>query len=415
MSAKVKRVKTPCVHSRCVQVKVRSLCKQAISVFSCKGKNGEIPLVIIPSPRSALSIMMQIPSGCSCLLQKFGKDIGEGTPGLHFYPAYYRIAYVVTRQSNTYDAPVQNCPTSDNVRVSIDVVLVFHISNAHDFIYRLGAKNFDEFLSGTVDEAIRMEVRKINHKDIYNLRGEKADYMLSLLNNKFGPAGVQFTSVKITSVWLPDKLAYNLEETTKMQKAMDKLRRQNTFEMMEIKLGCDMALEEIKRRSEQVLVSEQGRKKRAELEFEQRAVKAEEDGSVALIEAESKAEVDKMKAEAELKRTKTKLETYRIQELAKAESTANAMRVKADQEEEQAVIEATWKQEEMICEAGATKHDASAEKEASKCLAAKRKHELELREKSIMAGLAERGNFNLIGTSGDKIINAVMTGSLQKL
>jgi len=136
---------------------------------------------------------------------------------------------------------------------------------------------------------------------------------------------------------------------------------------------------------------------------------------VALIEAESKAEVDKLKSEAELRRTKTKLETYRIQELAKAESAANALRIKADQEEEQAVIEATWKQEEMICEAGATKHDASAEKEASKCLAAKRKHELELREKSIMAGLAERGNFNLIGTSGDKIINAVMTGSLQKL
>jgi len=261
MPARLTRSKTQCVHSRCVQVRSSDVCSEAVSIFSNKGKNGEIPLVIIPSPRSALSIMMQIPSGCSCLLQKFGQDIGEGMPGLHFYPAYYRIAYVVTKQSNTYDAPVQNCPTSDNVRVSIDVVLVFHISNAHDFIYRLGAKNFDEFLSGTVDEAIRMEVRKINHKEIYNMRGEKADYMLTLMNDKFGPAGVRFTAVKITSVWLPDKLAYNLEETTKMEKGMDKLRRQNTFEMMEIKLGCDMALEEIKRRSEQVLVSEQGRKK----------------------------------------------------------------------------------------------------------------------------------------------------------
>jgi len=400
------------VHSRCTQVRVSDICAKSVSVFSKKSKEGEIPLVIIPTARNRLSLMMSVPSGISCLLQKFGQDMGEAEPGLHIKPSFWRIAYVVSRQANTYDAPVLRAPTSDDVMVNVDVVLVFKIVDASKFVYKLGAQNFDEFLSGTVDEAIRMMVRKETHKTVYWLRGDRTKDMLPRLNEVFEGSGVMFSDVKITSVWLPNELANCLENTTKMDKKMDKLKRENEYEMLRINMQTAMNIEEIKRRLEQTLVAEQGRANRAELEFDQRKVKAEEDGRVALIDAESTSQVTHLETETQLKRTKVTLETLQVQENAQAKEYDLTVRKEAELNGEVREITASMNEKTMICEAEATKYEAAAEKEASKGLIHARKHELDLREKEILASLAGTGNFNLVGTSGDRLVAAMMTGKL---
>lgn len=358
--------------------------------------------------------MMMVPSGCFCIVQRFGRDIGGMGPGLHFLPAYFRIAYVVSMQATSYDAPVLTVPTSDNVRVNVDVVTVFKVVDASKFIYKLGAKHFDDYLSGAVDEAIRGAVRKEDHTTVYSLRGDRMEAMHKFLNEKFEPMGVQFTDFKVTSVWLPDNLANCLETTTKLNKAMERSMRQNEYEMLQIKMESEMAVEEIRRKQEQVLVSEAGRKRRAELEFEQRSVKAEEDGRVALIEAEGKVDVMHTETKGELDRKKTTLETFRIEELSKATAAASELKIDSNLEEEQAVIEAEAEAERMVMDAQIIKAEAASEKIASKCLAAKRKHDMDLREKSILGRLAERGRFNLIGAPGDRMINAMMTGKFEK-
>jgi regulator of protease activity HflC (stomatin/prohibitin superfamily) len=355
--------------------------------------------------------MMRVPSGVYCLVQRFGKDIGEVPPGLNWLPAWYRIAYIVSKQSCTYDAPVLQCPTADDVRVAVDVVLVFAINDPTKFIYKLGAKNFDDFLSGTVDEAIRVMVRKETHATVYSLRGSGQDLMLKTLNEKFLESGVRFSDVKVTSVFLPDNLAECLETTTKLQVAMSRLVRQNEYEMLEIKLESEMAIEEIRRKCEQVLVAESGRKRRAELEFEQRSVKAEEDGRVILIQSEGKADAEEVEIKARKDRTKLQFETLQVTEVAKAQAAAGATKVEADHEQERALIEADYKQAEMEYEAGVLRAHASYEKDAYRLLVRKRRHEYELKEKQILAELAETGKFNLIGTSGDKMVQAMMSGT----
>ena len=47
---------------------------------------------------------------------------------------------------------------------------------------------------GTVDDAIRMLVRREDHKTVYSLRGERADLMLKLLNDKFLETGRALTA-----------------------------------------------------------------------------------------------------------------------------------------------------------------------------------------------------------------------------
>jgi len=412
MPARPSSQRRPVVHSRIVQKRSGNIVRDAVSILSTKSDDGEIPLVLVPKHRNKLSLMLQVPTGVHCLLQKFGKDLGEAEPGLHLLPSYYRIAYVVSKQACSYDAPVMYCPTQDDVRVNIDVVVVFQVCDAGKFIYKLGCKNFDEYLSGTVDEAVRILVRQQTHKTVYDLRGEKADEMLAGLNAKFSESGVAFTDVKIVSVWLPPDLQSALEETTKMEKAMEKMRRKNEFELMKISQESEMAIEQIKRTSEQEIVKQQGRKKRCELQFEQDNVKSEQDGKVALIQAEGKAEVKKLEVLATLNRTKTECDTDRVEQLAKAEADATAIKLKADLDHEKVVIEASWQEEADLCEAAATKYEAGAEKEMSRSYVAKRKHDMDLREKAILENLAKSGNFKLIGTSGDKVINAMMTGKL---
>jgi len=400
------------LHSRCVQVQVQDMCRQSLSIFSKKQGTGEIPLVLVPSARPTLSMMMQVPSGVTCLMQKFGAHSGIAEPGLHIKPWYWRVAYVVTNQSCTYDAPVTRCPTSDDVHVNVDVVLVFRITDAEKFVYTLGAPNFDDFMTGVVDESIRALVRAQTHANVYELRSSKASEMLQKLNDKFMPSGVSFEDCKITSVWLPPTLTGYLQETTEFDKKMDKIGRQQEFEILEIQQKSEMEIEEIERRREQVLITESGRKKRAELEYEQRSVQAETDGKVGLIEAQGKVEVMRLEVQSELNRTKTVLETKRIGDLAKAEANATRIRCEAELEAEKTVIEAGWQEEQMVCDAEATKHEADAERETSSCLVEKRKHELCVREREILASFAKNGAFNMVGQSGDLLVQAMMSGSM---
>ena len=79
-----------------------------------------------------------------------------------------------------------------------------------------------------------------------------------------------------------------------MKKAMAKAKRQQEFEIGEIKRRSEIELEELRWKCDQALVVENGRKKHAELEHEQKLVKASEQLQNATIETqpEDPGEVD---------------------------------------------------------------------------------------------------------------------------
>lgn len=410
---KSKRKRRPIVHSRIVQIHVADVVGDSLSLLSSKSSNGEIPLVLIPTPRCYLSFMMSVPSGVACLVQKFGRDLGPFPAGLHIVPSYYRIAYVVSLQAICYDAPVLECRTNDNVRVSVDVVLVLQIKDASKFVYRLGAANFDDYLHGVVDEAIRTLVRAHDHASVYGMKGDEAAAadMLKLLNDKFVWGGVVFNEVMILSVWLNEELAADWEETTKISKKMELDEEAHKYECTEIVMAKDMDIEQIARVQDQTLVQEAGRKRRAEIDFESRKVKVEEEGVVAKIQAEGKVEVKQLTVSQELERTKMRLETIRVIEVGKAEAQAMEVRMKAEETAEIEVIKAQWQEEKMISDAEVTKSTAEMEAAAIKGLESKRRHELEMKEKGILSSFAQMGKFNLIGSFGDKMVGALLNGS----
>jgi len=89
-------------------------------------------MVIINDPPCCYT-KLNIPQGMHILEQSCGVDQGIMEPGYYcFYCNYKRVAVMITKNSIRFRCPIRNVPTKDNVRVSIDVGINFHIGRSDE-------------------------------------------------------------------------------------------------------------------------------------------------------------------------------------------------------------------------------------------------------------------------------------------
>lgn len=101
--------------------------------------------LIVPDERT-IPMFITVPTGCACIVQKDGVNLGEWTPGRHFANWRHRVVYVVTKQACTYNYSVTNCATRDNVIAKVELTLVFNIAKPVTFVYTIGATHFSNFI-----------------------------------------------------------------------------------------------------------------------------------------------------------------------------------------------------------------------------------------------------------------------------
>lgn len=111
---------------------------------------------------------LNVPHGIVTLEQRCGKHTGTLEPGYHCcYCTYKRISAMITKNTIRFNTPVldlhnfvnisfkqvEKCPTKDNVRITLDISINFHIgkdeTRAEDcekFLYYLGANRLQELL-----------------------------------------------------------------------------------------------------------------------------------------------------------------------------------------------------------------------------------------------------------------------------
>lgn len=121
-----------------------------------------------------------------------------------------------------------------------------------------------------------------------------------------------------------------------------------------------------------------------------------------------------MNLDGKLERAKVDMQRLRVDSKSKAEARANAARVQADIEYEKKMAEAESEKDALMGEAKRIEMEAQAEQEAFALFQAKREHKLKMLEKEVIMNLAQKINFNLIGDSGDVLVNAVMNGKLSE-
>jgi len=112
----------------------------------------------IVEPPCCCYFKLNVPNGVYTLEQEWGEDKGIMDPGMRCcYLSYKQIAVMITKNTIRFKCPITHVPTKDNVRVSIDVGINFHIGRHHGskeeyeedcrrFFYNFGPNRLEELL-----------------------------------------------------------------------------------------------------------------------------------------------------------------------------------------------------------------------------------------------------------------------------
>lgn len=142
---------------------------------------------------------LNIPNGVYTLEQYLGRNTGVMTPGAHWgYCCCRRIAAIISKNTIRFKLPVQNIPTKDNVHVTLEVGINFHIGGTTDnveedvvkFFYNFGPNRLEELMKEDCEEHIRDFVKKIKVYRIRDIKTELTAQIKHEMQEKFHPYGV---------------------------------------------------------------------------------------------------------------------------------------------------------------------------------------------------------------------------------
>lgn len=181
-----------------------------------------VPILVMVDPPSCCYYKLNVPEGVHTLEESCGRYTGVMEPGCYCcYCSYKKISGMITKNSVRFDAPVKNCPTKDNVLITVDVSITFHIGNEEtkeqdckNFIYYLGPQRLEELLEAESEEAIRAFIRQQRVTKVRDVKSELTTNMIADLNAKFNEFGVYIEHVVIMNVVMPTELRASLQATT---------------------------------------------------------------------------------------------------------------------------------------------------------------------------------------------------------
>ena len=86
------------------------------------------------------------------------------------------------------------------------------------FVYQLGAGRFDEYLAAEVEESMRNFINTIWLSQVFDLKSDMANNMMSELNRTFdGKFGIRFEQCNVTNVTVNPNLLASLQERTRLK------------------------------------------------------------------------------------------------------------------------------------------------------------------------------------------------------
>src|SRR5205814_1287504 len=115
------------------------------------------------------SFLVRIPEGAYGLLQQRGKYLRTIESGTQILPPWIVVSHLVTRRIIPFDVPVQEAPTQNNVRSTVQALVTFTISDPYRFVYHISASDFDQVFQAACQNTLRAMVRQISSDEVNNL------------------------------------------------------------------------------------------------------------------------------------------------------------------------------------------------------------------------------------------------------
>lgn len=354
------------------------------------------------------------------LKQEWLQDKGPVDPGLKIcWPGWVRVSHIVTKGTKTYNAPVKNCPTKDNVMVEVDVSVTFQIGptveEATHFVYYLGAHRLDELLEAETQEAIRGLVHGVPAMRVHDLREEFALGMLKGLNKKVNSFGVTIQNVKITNVMLPPDMEQTLQRTTSYKTAMEQEEKKHQNNMRNLIDENALKLTTIRRQNERQVQDLVAAKQRALISREEDKVDILTKIEVAQTNATSKADTDFTKATSEKNVAFANGHNAATALKLKVRADCEALKVKAQQDALTAIQRSEAKLEIAVSQAQAKLAEARAEAVAAESLADQRSFELAEKRYAVLQALAAKGRMVISGETGENLLKTLVPGGVGDL
>merc|ERR1719411_2111719 len=370
-------------------------CEEAAALLGVRRvQNGvnRVPVVFNPV-RGCCATHIVIPKGFVALVNRHGRYVGKWGAGLKWAPPWVNVSHLVPEQYVVYDTPVKECPTQDNVMVTIDVTLVFKIQTddekaTYNFCYKLGPRGLDEMLKAFQEESIRGMTRKRKYNEIYDLMDSQQDKQMDAqrreLNDHFSQFGVEITDISVTNVHLPKEFADTMQEATVWHNRNMFKTLQQEYELRKIEVREAEAKEKQKLKEDLEKFTAEKDKDVADLRKKKKLVDAVTDQQLAVVRENEKADVLAIKSNAEL--VVAKLNSQRDVRLSQIRSggSAEADKIKIETETYVQTKRADAEKEIAANNAQSLALTSAAEKFAAVQLKAKRKYEAKMRSLQSM-------------------------------
>lgn len=390
--------------------------------------DGWTPLVLAPQKSMSTCCcipFVSIPEGFSAIVTKLGAivegDLPDGTwsPGFHWFSPLYTVDKLVSKQLVIFDTPVKDCKTKDAITVNLDVLIVFEILRATDFVYQLGAMKLDDLLRAAQDESLRQMAMETNVEDIYDLHGTNTQHIIDEMNEtKFNKFGVHIHHFTVKNVTIPLEMANDFQEKTlfdsktsmqHMKQTFDRQRLNNEEGKQKLREECDNARQAAEQQAE--VVKNKAVKETAE-------VIAQTGRQIAELEAMKTVEAQKLLTDANLEVSKLNSQILALQREIKTKTSADCGRILAEAEAFSKKQETDAKIEAAAKLANGKRALGEAEGVASAAFAARRANEAELKRLDILEKVTLRGDCKIAtsqeNTMGFSYDNSVVTQVAQQ-
>ncbi len=143
------------------------------------------------------SFLVRIPEGAYGLLQQRGKYLRTIESGTQILPPWIVVSHVVTRRIIPFEVPVNEAPTQDNVRSTVQVLVTFSISDPYRFVYHISASDFDQVFQAACQNTLRAMVRQISSDEVNSLTRQETSSLRETLSAASEPYGVKIEHVNI--------------------------------------------------------------------------------------------------------------------------------------------------------------------------------------------------------------------------
>jgi regulator of protease activity HflC (stomatin/prohibitin superfamily) len=117
----------------------------------------------------------------------------------------------VTTREIPFDIPVVESPTREGVRVAIDVLLTFRITEPTEFVFAISAPDFDQVCQAAGQDALRTLVRSTSAEAVLDLAGAESGRLAESIGAALSGYGVHVVKVVILQIRLPDEYMRSLE------------------------------------------------------------------------------------------------------------------------------------------------------------------------------------------------------------